>query len=185
MLQELVTGLFDHIATQARKHELNNFYEKEMKANRDFYKRQMNDATSLFNHIYYRDYVNTPTAQHMLKQARKQLDQQSKALQNTAVVMGYTPEAMAAQQKSNNQILDNVVSSLSAADAQHKEQALYNYENMRSKMQELLHNATMGLATNKLNMEQNLFDKNYEMTRLNMTNLFEKAKNNKDKEFYD
>lgn len=161
----MINGLYDYYAGRKKLGSMNDYNEEKLEKQQEYYTRQMNNATSLFNRLYYRDYVNTPQAQNMLKHVRKQLDEQSKALRNTSVVMGYTPEAMIAKQKSNNQLLDNVVSTLSAADAQQKEKAMYNYENMRNRMEDFLHAANMENMLNEFNVQQELQKWNYEAAK--------------------
>ena len=97
-------------------------------------------ATNLFNRNYYRNYLDTPTAQRMLKQVREQLGEQTRSLRNTSTVMGLTGESMAAMQKNNNKAIDNVVISLATTDERQKEAALHNYENVRSKLDDFLFN---------------------------------------------
>lgn len=110
---------------------------------RDFYDKQMQKNTSLFNRTYYRNYLDTPAARNVLKQVREQLDDRTKALRNHAVVTGATPEALAAVQKSNNKLLDSAVGRLAEVGERGKEKLLFNYENKRNTLDEYMHNATM------------------------------------------
>ena len=109
----------------------------------------MQYATNLFNKNYYRNYLDTPTAQRMLKEAREMLGEQTRSLRNTSTVMGLTGESMAAMQKNNNKMLDNMVNSLSVADVQAKEKALYDYDKVRSKLDDFIFTMRMDDAVKR------------------------------------
>ena len=103
----------------------------------------MQHVTNLFNRNYYRNYLDTPTAQRMLKQLREQLGEQTRSMRNTSAVMGLTGESMAAMQKNNNKAIDSVMGSLATADVQQKEAALNNYESIRSKLDDFIFNVRL------------------------------------------
>lgn len=92
------------------------------------YNQQMDNATSAFNRSYYRNYLDNSNARNMLKRVREQLNEQTKAMRNTAVVTGATPEATIAAQKNNNRVLDSVVGTLANIDANAKSRAESVYE---------------------------------------------------------
>lgn len=55
-----------------------------------YYDKEAHYASNLFNRNYYRDYLQTPMAQNMLKQVRNQLGNQLQTMRNTSNVMGLT-----------------------------------------------------------------------------------------------
>ena len=130
------------------------FLNDYSKYNRDYYDRQMSNATNLFNRQYYSNYLDTPTAQNMLNRLRKQLDEQNRSLRNTAQVMGLTGESYAAMQKNNNKIMENVVGRLSVADAQQKERALNNYINTYDKYNDMMYQTGVDELKKRLGIEE-------------------------------
>lgn len=114
------------------------------------YNQQMSDATSAFNRSYYRNYLDNSNARNMLKRVREQLGDQTKALRNAAVVTGATPEAVAAVQKNNNSVLDNVVGTLANVDAESKVRAENAYEARKQQLGDL----RLGASLNRYNEQQ-------------------------------
>ncbi len=129
-----------------------------------YYDKEAQYASNLFNRNYYRDYLQTPMAQNMLKQVRNQLGNQLQTMRNTSNVMGLTGESMAAMQKNNNQMLDSVAGKLAEMDVMQKDRALNSYENVRNR----LGNFVFNLEMDKLNRERALEEQKYK----NIYNLF-------------
>ena len=140
MVKEYLQTLVSVPTTELALKREEEYLDKYKELNQEYYDKQMLHATNLFNRNYYRNYLDTPTAQRMLKQVREQLGEQTRSLRNTSTVMGLTGESMAAMQKNNNKTIDNVVSSLATTDERQKEAALHNYENVRSKLDDFLFN---------------------------------------------
>lgn len=137
--------LIDNAATYFIKSKVQDrkqdYIDKIYNMHKKNYDAQMADATSLFNRSYYRNYLESPTAQNMLKQVREQMDRRSKSLRNSAAVMGYTPESVAIMQQNNNRSLDSILGNLARTDEASKERALYAYDNKRSKLNEYMYAA--------------------------------------------
>lgn len=140
MVKEYLQTLVSVPTTELALKREEEYLDKYKELNQEYYDKQMLHATNLFNRNYYRNYLDTPTAQRMLKQVREQLGEQTRSLRNTSTVMGLTGESMAAMQKNNNKAIDNVVISLATTDERQKEAALHNYENVRSKLDDFLFN---------------------------------------------
>ena len=140
MVKEYLQSLVSVPTTELALKREEEYLDKYKELNQEYYDKQMLHATNLFNRNYYRNYLDTPTAQRMLKQVREQLGEQTRSLRNTSTVMGLTGESMAAMQKNNNKAIDNVVISLATTDERQKEAALHNYENVRSKLDDFLFN---------------------------------------------
>lgn len=143
MVKEYLHTLVNVPATESALKRQKGYLDKYKEFNEEYYNKQMQHATNLFNRNYYRNYLDTPTAQRMLKQLREQLGEQTRSLRNTSTVMGLTGESMAAMQKNNNKAIDGVVGSLATADVQQKEAAQYNYENVRSKLDDFIFNVRL------------------------------------------
>ncbi len=160
MLDKIMNSTFSFLMnerelTKQRKY-INSIYEM----NKKHYENQLSNATSLFNKTYYRNYLDTPNARNMLKKMREQMNDKSKALRNTASVMGTTPEALAIVQKDNNRALDSLMGNLAQADATQREKALYMYEDQRNRIEELLHKAKMeNMAQNYMLDEKHFANK--------------------------
>lgn len=138
MVGDLLKGAYKYIVDEEAVKRQRDYQKEYNKLNKAYYDKQMQYATNLFNKNYYRNYLDTPTAQRMLKEAREMLGEQTRSLRNTSTVMGLTGESMAAMQKNNNKMLDNMVNGLSVADVQAKEKALYDYDKVRSKLDDFI-----------------------------------------------
>ena len=130
------------------------FLDKRKQYTQDYYNREMDNATNLFNRQYYGSYLDTPSAQKMLKQVRENLGEQARTMRNTASVMGLTGESYAAMQKNNNKVLDSMVGTLAAQDTQRKDRALQGYENVRSRMENLMYNTNVDDSAKRLMLEE-------------------------------
>lgn len=149
MVGDLLKGAYKYIVDEEAVKRQRDYQKEYNKLNKAYYDKQMQYATNLFNKNYYRNYLDTPTAQRMLKEAREMLGEQTRSLRNTSTVMGLTGESMAAMQKNNNKMLDNMVNSLSVADVQAKEKALYDYDKVRSKLDDFIFTMRMDDAVKR------------------------------------
>lgn len=123
-----------------------------------------NDAW--YNRNYYQNYLDSAEAQAAIKRVENTLKKQNQEAKATATVLGSTPEAAIAQQQSNNEILDNVVTNLAAQSTQRKDHVdamNMNNENniLNAKMQQAqakekgmgpLQNSGFGLLGNAMSM---------------------------------
>lgn len=71
-----------------------------------------NDAW--YNRNYYQNYLDSAEAQAAIKRVENTLKKQNQEARATAVVTGATPESVVAQQQANNEILDDVTTSLAS-----------------------------------------------------------------------
>ncbi|MBR2378185.1 MAG: hypothetical protein IKA91_01965 [Bacteroidaceae bacterium] len=163
MVEKLLGSTYKYIVGHEALRRQRAYQQKYNELNKAYYDKEMQYATNLFNRNYYRNYMDTPTAQRMLKQVRDMLGEQTRSLRNTSTVMGLTGESLAAMQKSNNKALDRMVGSLSTVDVQEKERALLNYEKVRSKLDNFMFNVRMDDA-----VKQNAFDEQEVQNRLNV-----------------
>lgn len=131
----------------------NQMLDKQLMLQNNYVKNQLNNAASMFNREYYKNYLDTPSAQNMLKRVREQLGEQNRAMRNSAVVTGATPQAMAARQRVDNKALDSAVGTLAAADAQNKQHILDNYEKRRNQLNDYLQGGAMNYYKQKMNLE--------------------------------
>jgi DNA-binding ferritin-like protein (Dps family) len=162
MVQNLLKTMYKYVVDQEELKRQKMYQERYNKLNKEYYDKEMQYATNLFNRNYYRNYLDTPVAQRMLKQVRDMLGEQTRSLRNTSTVMGLTGESLAAMQKSNNKALDNMVGTLSNADVQEKERALFNYDKVRSKLDNFMFNVRMDDT-----VKQNAFDEQDVQNKLN------------------
>ena len=99
----LASGLFGGLkSSKAAKEQEKLINEQERK----------NDAW--YNRNYYQNYLDSAEAQAAMKRVENTLKKQNQEARATAVVTGATPEAAIAQQQANNEILDNVTTSLAS-----------------------------------------------------------------------
>lgn len=109
---------------------------------------------NIFNSEYYGDYINRSDSQALLQNLRKQTQQQNQQMQTQSAVMGATPEAIAAQQKVNADMIGNTYSTIAANGANWKNNVLNNYINNSAAIQDKRYNTYM----NAYNMFQNASD---------------------------
>ena len=153
MLNYLLGSTLGMLSQNVALGHQNDYLDKQLDMQQKYVKEQLNNATSLFNRNYYRNFLEAPSARNMLKRVQEQLNEQSRALRNTAVVTGATGQNIAAVQKANNKALDEVIGTLASADAQNKERHLLNYENTRNKLNEYLHGGMMNYYNQKMKLQ--------------------------------
>lgn len=154
MLTDFLQRLGGYGITDWSLNRQKEFLNKSEALDKEYYDKQMKQATNLFNRNYYRNYLDTPTAQHLLKQLREQLGEQTRSMRNTATAMGLTGQSMAAIQKNNNATIDGVVGRLATADVQEKERALQTYDNVRSKLDAFLFDRSKDYMTKRFELKE-------------------------------
>lgn len=85
---------------------------------------------SMFNRQYYQDALSRSDTQNMLRNYRETMRDAIKNQQNTAVVTGETPEAVAATKRNNAKAYADAVAGITAQNSARKDAALANYQNM-------------------------------------------------------
>lgn len=107
----LASGIFGGIkSAKAAREQQRLINEQESKNN------------AWYNRNYYQNYMESAEAQAAMKRVENTLKKQNQEARATAAVMGSTPEAAAAQQQANNEILDNTATGLAAQATQRKTQ---------------------------------------------------------------
>lgn len=97
---------------------------KEQLRQRDIFNR------SLFDKSYYQDALSRSDTQNMLRNYRETMREAIKNQQNTAVVTGETPEAVAATKRNNAKAYADAVAGITAQNSARKDAALANYQKM-------------------------------------------------------
>lgn len=97
---------------------------KEQQRQRDIFNR------SLFDKSYYQDALSRSDTQNMLRNYRETMREAIKNQQNTAVVTGETPEAVAATKRNNAKAYADAVAGITAQNSARKDAALANYQKM-------------------------------------------------------
>lgn len=85
---------------------------------------------SMFNRQYYQDALSRSDTQNMLRNYRETMREAIKNQQNTAVVTGETPEAVAATKRNNAKAYADAVAGITAQNSARKDAALANYQKM-------------------------------------------------------
>lgn len=85
---------------------------------------------SMFNRQYYEDALSRSDTQNMLRNYRETMREAIKNQQNTAVVTGETPEAVAATKRNNAKAYADAVAGITAQNSARKDAALANYQKM-------------------------------------------------------
>lgn len=107
----LASGIFGGIkSAKAAREQQRLINEQESKNN------------AWYNRNYYQNYMESAEAQAAMKRVENTLKKQNQEARATAAVMGSTPEAAAARQQANNEILDNAATGLAAQATQRKMQ---------------------------------------------------------------
>lgn len=107
----LASGIFGGIKSAKAAREQQRFINEQESKNNAWYNRN-----------YYQNYMESAEAQAAMKRVENTLKKQNQEARATAAVMGSTPEAAAAQQQANNEILDNTATGLAAQATQRKMQ---------------------------------------------------------------
>lgn len=159
MISEIISyGLSSYLGNKATQNQ-RDYGEMYRRLARQYRNNRLASASNLFNRRYYTNYLDTPTAQNMLKQVREQLGDQSRAMRNQRVVTGATGESLAALQKNNNRLIDSAVGTLATADMNMKERALQDYAQAREKADDMMFKVELdGLM--RENVQQNKSDEN-------------------------
>lgn len=100
---------------------------KSKKAQEEALRQQQQQNEELFNKTYYQDIMSRADTQNALRQQRELLKEQNRRQDGQAVVLGATPEAVAAAKKTNTQSIANTTSNIQAAGQQIKDNALNRY----------------------------------------------------------
>lgn len=134
-----VGGIFNSIfgASSARRNR-----KRAMNVLNDEEKRLDN----LFNQEYYQNYLNRSDAQGMLSTLRNRNTQQNTVMRNNAVVMGATPEVLAAQQKTLADSYGQSINDMAANADNWKSNVLGNYNNGKSHIADMRYNNYMSAA---------------------------------------
>lgn len=93
-----------------------------MQRERDDYNRAM------FNRQYYQDAISRNDTQHFLRQLRNNMRDTVEQQNNTAVITGQTPEAVAATKEANAKAYADAIASIDATNSQRKDAALATYQ---------------------------------------------------------
>lgn len=159
MISEIISyGLSSYLGNKATQNQ-RDYGEMYRRLARQYRNNRLASASNLFNRRYYTNYLDTPTAQNMLKQVREQLGDQSRAMRNQRVVTGATGESLAALQKNNNRVIDSAVGTLATADMNMKERALQDYAQAREKADDMMFKVELD-GVMRENVQQNKSDEN-------------------------
>lgn len=99
---------------------------REEQRKRDAFNEQM------FKRQYYEDALSRTDTQNMLRNYRETLRDAIRKQENTAVVTGETPEAIAATKANNAKAYANAVAGIAAQNSARKDAALANYQNAKN-----------------------------------------------------
>lgn len=105
---------------------------KNAKKANDKLKEQEDFNRSLFAQQYYQDIINRSDTQNMLRRLRNDMNANVEKMENTAVVTGATPEAVAAAKANNARAYADAVANIAATGAQRKDAALANFQNQQN-----------------------------------------------------
>lgn len=89
------------------------------------------DAASTFNKEYNADYLQRSDNQAALREQQNAMKQQNQVAENTSVVTGATPEALAMQKQNNMRSLGDTVSQIARNASAYKTNILNNYQNQK------------------------------------------------------
>lgn len=153
MWKTLMGSAFNMLTQNYLLDKSNNYLDEQWRMQQKDVANRLNQATSLFNRNYYRNYLDMPSSRNMLKRVQEQLKEQNRALRNTSVITGATPQVVAASQAANNKLLDSVVGTLSSADAESKERQLAGYENTRNKLYDYLNGGMVNYYNQKMKLQ--------------------------------
>lgn len=111
----------------------------------------------LFERQYYEDALSRTDTQNMLRNYRETLRDAIQKQENTSVVTGETPEAVAATKANNAKAYANAVAGITAQNSARKDAALANYQNARNSSYADWMKTYMGEAQNWSNFASQAF----------------------------
>jgi hypothetical protein len=82
----------------------------------------------IFNRQYYQDVLSRNDTQRFLRQLRNNMRDTVELQNNTAVITGQTPEAVAATKEANAKAYADAIASIDANNSQRKDAALTGYQ---------------------------------------------------------
>lgn len=91
------------------------------------------DNQAFYNANALGDYTQRSDAQNAIAMMRKQLDRQTKRANDTAVITGATPEAVALQKQGANEALAGATSNIAAIGQQYKDRVTDRYLNRKDR----------------------------------------------------
>lgn len=91
------------------------------------------DNQAFYNANAFGDYTQRSDAQNAIGMMRKQLDRQTKRANDTAVITGATPEAVALQKQGANEALAGATSNIAAVGQQYKDRVTDRYLNRKDR----------------------------------------------------
>lgn len=103
---------------------------KAQKKSDAYLTQRRNDLAGKLNYSQNVDYLNTDAARNVLSRVRKNMDETSKAVQNSAIQGGATPEAVIATQGKLQDKYQDAVTGVAAQGDSIKQRDKYMYENM-------------------------------------------------------
>ena len=101
---------------------------KNRKKQEKIINQQLAENKEIFNRQYYQNILDRSDTANLLHNYRETLNRRNQARQNMATVTGATPEALAAQKKTDAEAYSNAVANISAQASQIKDNALQQYQ---------------------------------------------------------
>lgn len=105
---------------------------KQAKLANDQLHKQEIFNNSLFQRQYYQDALSRHDTQNLLRRLRNNMRDISRLQNNTAIITGQTPEAVAATKEANAKAYADAIASIDATNSQRKDAALAQYQTLRN-----------------------------------------------------
>lgn len=124
------------------------FSAAKMRKNQKIIDAQRNRSQAWYDREYNADFTQRADAQAALGKAREILDSRYKQAESQAAITGATPEVIAMQKQSGNNVLAGITSNIAARADAYKEQVRANYENQQNAADNAEINKNVNLANN-------------------------------------
>ncbi len=137
-------------------------------------KKQDEQNEAFYNNSVNRTFLDTNAAKAILERVRKQYEDANQVVDNKAVVTGATPEAVVAGKTSNNEALNDAVSSIAGQATAYQDAKEQQYQNQKNAIVA----QQMGLEANKAQNAANLVGNAGNLLENAALTAFNKKENN-------
>jgi len=128
-----------------------NKAEKERKRMEQYFDQQLTDNQNWYNNNALGDYTQRADVQGLLGNLRNNLALQNRIIDNTAVVMGQTPEQQAALKEQSSRTMADTYDHINQYGQQYKDSVTNQYLNRK----DTINNQRLGWANQQIVMDQN------------------------------
>ncbi|MDR1120262.1 MAG: hypothetical protein LBM08_05025 [Dysgonamonadaceae bacterium] len=126
------------------------------------------DNKAWYNANALGDYTNRGDVQNLIRNLRENLGRKNKSLENTAVITGATPEALAAAKEQANKVISDTYSNIGAVGQQYKDRVTNQYLALKNSLDQIRY----GNYGQSAQSYENLMSNGLNTTATSLSSLF-------------